>query len=84
MKPLADTGLAEWKVALLVFLTLIAIAAAHVHSAHQAWTEMRARALPSWWRRIFSYLARHELHYARRMPMNVAFVLVSVVVVANL
>ena len=84
MEGLTNTGLPEWKVPLLVTLTLVVIAAAHVHSARQAWSEMRARGLPSRRRRAFSYVARHELHYPKRIPMLVAFVLVSAAVVANL
>ena len=84
MEGLTNTGLPEWKVLLLATLTLVVIAAARVHSARQAWSEMRWRALPSRWRRAFSYVARHELHYAKRIPMLLAFVLVSVLVVGNL
>lgn len=84
MHGLEDSGLPEWKTTLLVTLTLVVIAAAHVHSARQAWSEMRARELPTRWRMALSYLARHEWHYAKRIPMLIAFVLVAIVVVVNL
>lgn len=84
MDGLADSGLPEWKVTLLVTLTLVVIAASHVHSARRAWSEMRAKDLPTRWRKTLSYLARHELHYAKQIPILVAFVVVAVIVVSNL
>jgi hypothetical protein len=84
MHGLQESGLPEWKQTVLVTITLIVIAAAHVHSARQAWSEMRQRELPTRWRRALSYVARHELHYAKRVPLLIFFVVVAVIVIVTL
>jgi hypothetical protein len=77
-------ALPEWKIALLMSMTLVVIASAHWHSFREAWAEMQARNLPTRWRQVLSYVARHELHYAKQVPLMVLFVLSSVVVFAHL
>jgi hypothetical protein len=84
MDAIAAAGIAPWKITLLVSLTLVVIGSAHVHSAREAWSEMRAKSLPTRWRQVLSFLARHEKNYARRMPMMIAFVLAALVVVVRL
>ena len=84
MQGLTDTGLPDWKITLLVTMTLVVLAAAHAHSARQAWSEMRAKDLPTRWRKALSYMVRHEFHYAKRVPLLIAFVLVAAIVVVYL
>ena len=84
MNPFAAAGLPEWKTILLVSMTLIVIAASHVHSARAAWAEMRSKHLPSRWRQVISFVARHEYHYGKRVPLMIVFVIVSVAVVVQL
>ena len=84
MPAILAAGLPQWKVVLLFAMTLVVVASAHVHSFRSAWPEMRARNLPSAWRRALSYIVRHEVHYARQVPLMILFVASSVVVVAAL
>lgn len=77
-------GLPEWKVSLLVAMTLVVVASAHWHSFRAARREVKASELPTRWRRILSYLARHELHYVKQVPLMIFFVTSSAVVIADL
>jgi hypothetical protein len=77
-------GLPDWKLTLLVTMTLMVVAAAHVHSARAAWREMRQKQLPTIGRQVLSYLVRHEKHYVKHVPMMIMFVLAAVVVVVEL
>jgi hypothetical protein len=82
---LADaSGLPEWTLILLTAMTVTVVTSAHWHSAAAAWAEVRARQFPSRWRRVLSYVLRHQFHYARRVPMLIVFVLASVVAVVCL
>jgi hypothetical protein len=84
MLGLDTAGLPEWKVSLLLAMTLVVVASAHWHSFRAARREVRARDLPTGLRRILSYVARHELHYVKQVPLMIYFVASSVVVVAEL
>lgn len=84
MDALVNSGMPMWKTMLLVAMTLTVVIASHFHSAREAWTGMRAREIPSSWRRVLSYLGRHEVAYAKRVPMMIAFVIVSSAVVYTL
>lgn len=84
MDHLAQYGLPTWKVATLFAMTFIVVASSHVHSAREAWAGMQDAALPSTWRKVLSYLKRHELAYAKKVPMMLAFVIVSTIVVTSL
>lgn len=76
--------LPEWKIALLIATTTIVVASAHWHSFRAAKREVRAKNLPTRWRQVLSYVARHELHYAKQVPLMILFIVSSVVVVAGL
>jgi hypothetical protein len=84
MHELSSTVLPQWKVTLLVAMTLVVVGAAHYHSGCAALREMRDLQTAVRWRRVVSYLARHHLHYARRVPLMIFFVASSVVIVATL
>ncbi len=84
MDALVNSGLPLWKIYLLVGMTLTVIAASHFHSAREAWTGMQARELVSRWRQVLSYLGRHEVAYAKRVPMMILFVITSTAVIYTL
>lgn len=84
MDALVNSGMPMWKVALLISMTVTVVLASHFHSAREAWAGMQAREIPTRWRRVLSYLGRHEVAYAKRVPMMVAFVIVSSAVVYTL
>lgn len=77
-------GLPEWKVSLLLAMTLVVVMSAHWHSYCAARREVKARDLPTRLGRILSYVARHEIHYVKQVPLMMFFVAASVVVVARL
>jgi hypothetical protein len=78
-----SAGLPEWKVTLLIGMTLVVVASAHWHSFRAARRDLTAKDLPTRWRRILSYLASHELHYLKQVPLMIFFVGSSVVVVGD-
>lgn len=84
MSGLDPAELPRWKIALLVAMTMVVVASAHWHSFRAASDEVRAKRLPTRWRQVLSYVLRHELHYAKQVPLMVLFVVSSVVVVAGL
>ncbi len=84
MDALAQYGLPTWKVAALFAMTFTVVAASHVHSAREAWAGMQATGIEARWRKVLSYLKRHEIAYAKRVPMLLAFVIVSTIVVTSL
>jgi hypothetical protein len=84
MNGLKPTELLQWKVTLLVAMTLVVVVSAHWHSFRAASEEVRAKRLPTRWRQVLSYVVRHELHYAKQVPLLILFVVSSVLVVAGL
>jgi hypothetical protein len=84
MTALAASGMAEWKLILLIAMTFIAIGAAHVHSARRAFADVRGRPDRPRWRTALAYLGRHEVYYAKQIPLLIFFVLCSVAVVASI
>jgi hypothetical protein len=84
MDALVDSGLPMWKVATLVAMTLLVVGASHVHSAREAWAGMTAKGIDSRWRQVLSYLGRHEVAYAKRVPLLIFFVISATAVVYTL